>query len=89
MINICSLRFSVTSVLDAAYPEFANVNDGHCCVASSGMRLSVGGSAITMPSGNQITGDYNRHEFCYMIPAPEQPAGKTVTMSVVDEENME
>lgn len=76
-------------LIAAAQPVSADAIDGHWCHAASGKRLSIDGPAITTPGGNHITGDYDRHGFRYIIPAPEQPAGKAVTMSVLDDENMQ
>ena len=70
-------------------PASADAIDGHWCHAASGKRLSIDGPAITTPGGNHISGDYDRHGFRYIIPAPEQPAGKAVTMNVLDDENMQ
>ena len=76
-------------MIAAADPVSADAIDGHWCHAASGKSLSIDGPTITTPGGNTITGDYDRHGFRYIIPASEQPAGKAVAMSVIDDDNMQ
>ena len=49
----------------------ADAIDGDWC-STDGMRMSIHGEKITIPSGKQIQGNYSRHAFDYVV-----PAGKT------------
>src|SRR5256886_16621194 len=51
--------------------------DGDWC-STNGMRMSIRGEKITIPSGRQIEGNYSRHAFDYVVPAGENGSGETV-----------
>ena len=59
--------------------------DGDWCHAPDGRRFSIRGPDIVTPGGKQMQGDYSRHAFSYAVPAPEPGAGKTVFMTLLDE----
>jgi hypothetical protein len=68
-----------------AAPAFADAIDGDWCHQASGRRLSIRGPQIVTPGGKQMGGDYSRHWFNYVVPAPEPGSGKTVFMQLLDE----
>jgi hypothetical protein len=68
-----------------AGPAFADAIDGDWCHQASGRRLSIRGPQIVTPGGKQMEGDYSRHWFTYVIPAPEPGAGATAYMQLLDE----
>ena len=70
-----------------AAPAFADAIDGDWC-HSDGRRFSIRGPAIVTPGGKHMEGDYSRHAFNYVAPAPEQGAGKTVFMTLLDENHV-
>jgi hypothetical protein len=81
--------FCVTlGLLLLAAPAFADAIDGDWCHQASGRRLSIHGPQIVTPGGKQMDGDYSRHEFNYVVPAPEPGAGKTVYMQLLDEDTV-
>jgi hypothetical protein len=65
----------------------ADVIDGDWC-SGDGRHLAIRGSKILTPGGNQITGDYTRHSFNYVIPPNEKDAGQTVAMLLLNEETV-
>jgi hypothetical protein len=71
-----------------AAPAFADAIDGDWCHQASGRRLSIRGPQIVTPGGKQMEGDYSRHWFNYVVPAPEPGAGKTVYMQLLDEDTV-
>jgi hypothetical protein len=71
-----------------AAPAFADAIDGDWCHQASGRRISIRGSQIVTPGGKQMEGDYSRHWFNYVVPAPEPGAGKTVYMQLLDEDTV-
>ena len=68
-----------------AAPAFADAIDGDWCHKSDGRRFSIRGPEIVTPGGARLQGDYSRHAFSYAVPAPEPGAGKTVFMTLLDE----
>ncbi len=66
-------------------PAWADAIDGDWCHQATGRRFSIRGPQIVTPGGRQMEGDYSRHWFNYVVPAPEPGAGKTVFMQLLDE----
>ena len=89
MMQIYILGVVALAAISISNPASADAIDGDWCHAASGKQLRIDGPAITTPGGNTITGDYDRHGFRYIIPASAQPAGKAVTMSVIDDDNIQ
>ncbi len=58
--------------------------DGNWC-ASDGRVMTINGPAIVTPGGSQITGNYSRHAFSYVVPPDESDAGLTVLMVLLNE----
>lgn len=69
-----------------ATPAFADRIDGEWCHASQSLQIE--GPKIRTPGGNQISGDYSRHGFRYVVPASEPEAGTEIVMHLVSEEQM-
>src|SRR6266436_4686630 len=57
----------------------ADAIDGDWC-STDGMRMSIRGEKITIPSGKQIEGNYSRHAFDYVVPAGENGSGDVVSI---------
>jgi hypothetical protein len=70
-----------------AGPAFADAIDGNWC-HSDGRHFSIRGPEIVTPGGKQMAGDYSRHAFNYVVPAPEPGSGKTVFMTLLDENHV-
>ena len=68
-------------------PAHADAIDGDWCF-SDGRRLTISGPEIVTPGGAKLTGDYDRHHFRYVVPAPEPGAGATVAMVLLSEIQM-
>lgn len=75
-----------TAVLALATPALADRIDGEWCFASQSLQIE--GPKIRTPGGNNITGDYSRHGFAYVVPANEPEAGTQIVMHLVSEEQM-
>ena len=71
-----------------AGPALADAIDGDWCHTSDGRRLTIRGPEIITPGGKKRQGDYGRHSFSYVVPAPEPGAGGTVFMSLLNEETV-
>ena len=65
----------------------ADAIDGNWC-APDGRVMSIDGPAIVTPGGSQITGNYSRHAFSYVVPPGESEAGATVLMILLNEETV-
>jgi hypothetical protein len=74
-------------LLFGARAALADAIDGNWCF-DDGSRLSINGPDIVTPAGRQIKGDYDRHHFTYVVPAPEPGAGGTVAMVLLSEIQM-
>ena len=73
-----------TALLAFAHPALADAIDGDWCRAD-GKRMTIRGSAIVTPGGQQTSGDYTRHFFSYVVPAGEAGAGATVSIQLLGE----
>ena len=71
----------------AAAPARADVIDGDWCYSTT-RHLTIKGPSIVTPGGHQLTGNYTRHSFTYVVPANEPDAGKTVNMILINEETV-
>jgi hypothetical protein len=67
----------------------ADAIDGDWCQPKDGRRFSIRGAEIVTPGGKRMNGDYQRHFYSYVIPAPEPSAGKTVYMTMQDENTVQ
>jgi hypothetical protein len=84
MRTICVVATAAVAVAVSAGAARADVIDGDWC-HPDGRRLSIRGPQIVTPGGATLQGDYSRHAFSYIVPAPEQPAGQTVSMGLMNE----
>ena len=88
MNQIRSLLYPLAIALAVTFfaaPAFADAIDGDWCQPKDGRRFAIRGAQIVTPGGKQMQGDYRRHNFSYVIPAPEPSAGQTVHMTLWDE----
>jgi hypothetical protein len=72
------------ALLALASPARADAIDGDWCRAD-GKRMTIHGPAIRTPGGHDISGDYSRHFFSYVIPAGETGAGNKVDITLLGE----
>lgn len=72
-------------VVAGVCPAHADAIDGQWCLGSS--HFEINGPNIRTPGGNQITGNYHRHGFSYLVPASEEGAGMQIVMVLLNEEN--
>ncbi len=84
MLKWKTVAAALTLVLIAG-PALADAIDGDWCNTSDGRRFSIRGPEIVTPGGKSMQGDYGRHSFSYVVPAPEPGAGETVFMALLDE----
>jgi hypothetical protein len=75
---------AILAVAALTAPARADAIDGNWCRAD-GKRMSIRGPEIMTPGGHHIRGDYSRHFFSYVIPAGEEGAGKTVSITLLSE----
>jgi hypothetical protein len=86
MSNRMILKLAIAGValgLTAA-PAFADAIDGDWC-SPDGKHLNIKGPALKTPGGAKMTGNYTRHAFSYVVPAPEPNSGSTIYMSLMNE----
>ena len=65
-----------------AGPAIADVIDGNWC-HSDGRRFTIRGPEIVTPGGKKLEGNYSRHAFSYVVPAPG--AGEMIAMTLANE----
>ena len=83
--GISFLTGSICAVsLGIAHPALADAIDGDWCRAD-GKRMTIRGSAIVTPGGQQTKGDYDRHSFSYVVPAGEPGAGAMMSIQLLHE----
>ena len=63
---------------------FADAIDGNWC-HQDGRRFSILGPEIVTPGGKTMQGNYSRHYYSYVPPAPERGAGQIINMTLVNE----
>jgi hypothetical protein len=73
-------------VLATGVAARADAIDGQWCFASSS--LEIQGPRIRTPGGNEISGNYSRHGFSYVVPANEPGSGSDVVMVLLSEETL-
>lgn len=78
---------TVAAVLSMTCVALADRIDGNWCSAT-GKHLRIEGARITIPSGAEITGQYDRHAFRYNGPEGDPEAGQTIEMRQLSEEEM-
>lgn len=71
-----------------ATPAYADAIDGAWC-REPALRLMISGPTIVTPRGARLQGNYDRHNFSYVIPAGEPNAGATMQMHLLGEELMQ
>ena len=84
----CKLAGAALALALAGAPAFADAIDGDWC-HKDGRRFSIRGPALVTPGGKNMQGDYGRHEFSYVVPAPEPGSGQTVFMALLNENTVE
>ena len=85
--NPCRLGLFAAVTLATIGSAFADVIDGDWC-AADGRHMSIRGPAIVTPGGKQLAGLYSRHSFSYVVPVPEQSAGSTIYMRLINPETI-
>ena len=70
----------------APSPAKADRIDGNWCWGLK--HLSIDGPNIVTPGGTNMTGEYDRHGFQYVVPYGEPDPGATITMAQMHEELM-
>ncbi len=83
-LSLSILGASLALTISAAR---ADAIDGDWC-HPDGRRLSIDGASIVTPGGKRMTGNYGRHDFSYVVPAPEPSAGQNIAMQLLSEEAM-
>jgi hypothetical protein len=87
MVGKLNTTALVLGLVLIAAPAFADAIDGDWC-HGDGRRFAIRGPAIVTPGGKHMEGDYSRHAFNYVVPAPEQDAGKAIFMTLLDENHV-
>jgi hypothetical protein len=64
----------------------ADAIDGQWCLGAS--HFEINGPKIRTPGGNDITGNYDRHGFDYVVPSNEDGAGTKIVMVLLNEETV-
>jgi len=86
-LSISKLLLLPTVFVGLSTPAIADAIDGDWC-AKVGRHLKIDGSKIKTPGGNNITGNYERHSFSYVVPKGEALASKTIHMQLQSEDLM-
>jgi hypothetical protein len=83
-VRLIAALIATAVLLATTNTTLADAIDGDWCHAD-GRRFSIRGSAIVTPAGTAMIGNYDRHFFSYLVPAPEAGAGQTIFMTLYSE----
>lgn len=72
--NSVLILITILTITLFTKPSTADSIDGRWCHKSS--QVTIEGPTIITPSGKKVTGEFDRHEFNYKIPAGDQHAGE-------------
>ena len=81
------LAFAIAASI-LAPRAWADKIDGDWCF-DDGRHMSIDGPRIVTPLGTHTQGNYFRHSFSYVVPAPEPAAGQTVQMLLLNENTVD
>jgi hypothetical protein len=87
-LRYCKLAAAVLALALLVGPALADAIDGDWC-HNDGRRFSIRGPALVTPGGKHMEGNYARHWFSYVVPAPEPGSGQTVYMTLLNENTVE
>ncbi len=79
------LAATVATVAFGVTPARADAIDGTWC-SQDGRTFQISGPQIVTWGGTRMSGDYDRHNFRYVIPSNEKDAGAKVIMNLLGEE---
>lgn len=74
-------------VISATGVARADAIDGNWC-SGDGKYLTIQGPQIVTPGGARLEGDYSRHGFIYVVPAPEPGGGQKAVLTLVSDQLM-
>ena len=80
---IVAAALAALALLASPAVSRADVIDGDWC--QPGRHFSIKGPEIVTPAGHRLQGNYSRHYFTYIVPAPEPDSGAYVAMTLVNE----
>jgi hypothetical protein len=83
LTRFAALLAGFTGLATAAH---ADRIDGEWCFSTQSLQIE--GPTIRTPGGAKISGTYSRHNFSYVVPAPEPEAGAEIDMQLLSEEAM-
>jgi hypothetical protein len=63
----------------------ADAIDGNWC-SDDQRHFSIDGPRIVTPGGVEMTGEYDRHGFSYLVPEGERDAGARIVMTLMSED---
>ncbi len=84
---ILTVLSAALAALLAPAPARADRIDGYWCRGVQ--QLFIDGPRIVTPGGKDMTGEYDRHGFRYVVPAGEPDAGAAATMMQLNEDLMQ
>lgn len=85
--SMISTITAIAGLAATVVPALADRIDGDWC-STDGKHLSIEGPRIMIPSGAEISGQYDRHQFRYSGPAGDPEAGQTIEMQQLSDEEM-
>lgn len=80
--------FATLMLLACIAGAHADAIDGDWCAVEGGKTLTINGPSIRIPSGAEITGQYDRHAFRYVAPAGDPEAGQEIMMRIYSDDDM-
>ena len=84
MFRVCAVA---AFVFVLSTPADADAIDGDWC-DGKGRHLTISGPVITTPSGETLTGNYDRHAFTYIAPPRDDEPGLQVYLKLLSDDFM-
>ena len=82
--HLLALAGALGVLIGITHPAFADAIDGDWC-RLDGKHMTIRGPAIVTPGGQQISGNYTRHFFSYVVPSGETGEGAAVEIRLLNE----
>ena len=81
---MCAVALGVT-----ATPAAADQIDGSWCKPNSNERMTINGTMVVTPEGNEVTARYTRHSIEYDVPNGERPVGGRIHAQQLDDNRLD
>jgi len=83
------LVFGLASLFAMTGPVLADQIDGMWCKPNSNERMTIDGTQVMTPEGNEVTARYTRHAIEYDVPEGERHIGGRIHAEQLDDNRID